>query len=522
MNISSITNGNKIKYHTIDSTIARIGRGASNNIIINDRKVSKNHLLIIQEKDLYKIKDLGSTNGTYLDSQKIKPGTFYVINENSNIKIGDTVLNIIKRSPGRLPDKKKSKNKVLLSLAIGLPIIIVLIIIFSIIPRLNRDELAVDSSGEITQEGNISQEELPETTEQPEQPSEPIDDEDIDEAIEIEEIMASVVEIYTIFNSGEEVYGTGMIFSSDGYIVTNHHLIQNPDVIMVRDCNDNQLEAKVITSLPEIDISLIKIEGNNLSIPEFGDSSTLRVRDKVIAIGNPFGLTNTVTEGIISAIRDIKDDSINLDVESAIQHDAAMNLGNSGGPLLNKDGRVIGINAFIITPDLSSTGLGFAIPINLILNNINKNIDISINKSSTDNQSTPYQNNFKLSDINGNLVNLSDYQGKVVVLNFFAVGCPPCREEIPDFIEVYDDYKDKNVIFVGVSLDEDINVLKSFISDYGINYPVLIDDGNVSNEWHIEYIPATFILDENGNKLNERIGYLPKEELATYIQDALE
>lgn len=130
-----------------------------------------------------------------------------------------------------------------------------------------------------------------------------------------------------------------------------------------------------------------------------------------------------------------------------------------------------------------------------------------------------YNNDFNLQDIDGNTVSLSNYQGKIVVLNFFSTWCGPCIAEIPDFVEVYNQYKNKNIQFVGVSLDSDMGALKQFISENKMNYPVVVDDGNVSNIWNIEFIPTTYILDRNGNILTSRIGQMAKADLVNLIEE---
>jgi serine protease Do len=158
--------------------------------------------------------------------------------------------------------------------------------------------------------------------------------------------------------------GSGFIISKDGYIITNNHVVEQADEIDVT-LADNQedFRAKVIGKDPKTDIALIKIEPKrDLTIIEFGDSDTLKVGEVVVAIGNPFGLSHTVTQGIVSA----KERSIGVgNYESFIQTDASINRGNSGGPLLNIDGLVVGINTAIIE---GGQGIGFSIPINMAKN----------------------------------------------------------------------------------------------------------------------------------------------------------
>ncbi|HEY4695818.1 MAG TPA: TlpA disulfide reductase family protein [Candidatus Hydromicrobium sp.] len=127
---------------------------------------------------------------------------------------------------------------------------------------------------------------------------------------------------------------------------------------------------------------------------------------------------------------------------------------------------------------------------------------------------------FTLADLDGNEISLSDFNGKILVLNFWATWCPPCREEIPDFVEVYNKYKDKDVQFLGVS-NEDIFTLKDFARDYDISYPILIDDANVMGKWGIRAIPTTFVFDKNGQIIFENVGSMTGEQLENVIEDAL-
>jgi thiol-disulfide isomerase/thioredoxin len=137
-----------------------------------------------------------------------------------------------------------------------------------------------------------------------------------------------------------------------------------------------------------------------------------------------------------------------------------------------------------------------------------------------DSKAPGYNNNFILKDINGKDVSLSDFAGNIVVLNFWATWCPPCKAEIPDFIEVFNSYKDKGVSFIGVSLDEDFNELVNFVSEYKINYTIVQDVSsvNISDGWGIEAIPTTFFLDEKGNVLDSVVGQMPKDNLISKIE----
>jgi len=154
--------------------------------------------------------------------------------------------------------------------------------------------------------------------------------------------------------------GSGFIISRDGYIFTNNHVVEKADKIRVRLSNGKEYDAKIVGKDAKTDIALIKIRAaNNLPVVEFGDSDRLRVGDWVIAIGNPFGLEQTVTAGIVSA----KGRVIGAGpYDNFIQTDASINPGNSGGPLFSVDGKVVGINTAIVA---QGQGIGFAIPVNM-------------------------------------------------------------------------------------------------------------------------------------------------------------
>jgi len=160
--------------------------------------------------------------------------------------------------------------------------------------------------------------------------------------------------------------GSGFIINKNGTIITNNHVINNAEDIVVK-VGDKEYEAKVLGADPYSDLAVLKIDTNEKFIPvKFGNSDKARVGDWVVAIGNPFGLGGTVTSGIISA----RNRDINLTrYDDFIQTDASINQGNSGGPLFNLDGDVIGINTAIIAPGQSgSIGIGFAIPANAASN----------------------------------------------------------------------------------------------------------------------------------------------------------
>ncbi|MBP5136192.1 MAG: Do family serine endopeptidase, partial [Paludibacteraceae bacterium] len=160
--------------------------------------------------------------------------------------------------------------------------------------------------------------------------------------------------------------GSGVIITEDGYIVTNNHVIADADEIEVTLNDKKTYTAKVIGSDPNTDIALLKIDAENLHTIPFGNSDDLKVGEWVLAIGNPFNLTSTVTAGIVSAkARNINILSSDMKIESFIQTDAAVNPGNSGGALVNLKGELVGINTAIATQTGSYTGYSFAITSNI-------------------------------------------------------------------------------------------------------------------------------------------------------------
>lgn len=158
--------------------------------------------------------------------------------------------------------------------------------------------------------------------------------------------------------------GSGFIISKEGHILTNNHVVEGADIIKVTLSDNRNFDAKVIGTDPQSDVALIKIEDpQNLPVLPLGDSSALEVGEWVIAIGNPFGLSQTVTVGVVSATGR---SSVGInEYENFIQTDAAINPGNSGGPLLNSQGHVIGINTALFSRTGGYMGIGFAIPINM-------------------------------------------------------------------------------------------------------------------------------------------------------------
>ena len=169
------------------------------------------------------------------------------------------------------------------------------------------------------------------------------------------------------YNVPQRGMGSGMIIDKQGHILTNYHVVQDGDKLNVRLADQRRFDAEVVGTDPKTDVAIIKIKGkvpDDLPTVDLGDSDALQVGDLVIAIGSPFGLTQTVTQGIISATG--RQDVGIADYEDFLQTDAPINPGNSGGPLVNMHGQVIGMNSAIATSVGQFAGVGFAIPVNMI------------------------------------------------------------------------------------------------------------------------------------------------------------
>ncbi len=180
-------------------------------------------------------------------------------------------------------------------------------------------------------------------------------------------ITSVVVERDFFFNPiPREGAGSGSIIDSEGHILTNHHVIQDSTKLEVTLSDGSKWPARFVGSDPENDLAVIQIDAprEKLTVIPMGDSSQLDVGQKVLAIGNPFGIGQTLTTGIISSLeRSIRTPSGTL-IEDLIQTDAAINPGNSGGPLLDSNGKIIAVNSAIISPTGASVGIGFAVPVN--------------------------------------------------------------------------------------------------------------------------------------------------------------
>jgi serine protease Do/serine protease DegQ len=158
--------------------------------------------------------------------------------------------------------------------------------------------------------------------------------------------------------------GSGVIVDArNGYVLTNHHVVENAETIEVTTKDNRRYPAKLVGGDPETDIAVLKVDGQNLRAVPFGDSDKLEVGDFVLAIGNPFGLGQTVTSGIVSALGR---SGLGIEgYEDFIQTDASINPGNSGGALVDLRGRLVGINTAILAPGGGNIGIGFAVPINM-------------------------------------------------------------------------------------------------------------------------------------------------------------
>jgi S1-C subfamily serine protease len=161
----------------------------------------------------------------------------------------------------------------------------------------------------------------------------------------------------------QEGQGSGFVIDKDGHILTNYHVIADARQVEVTLHNRKKYKATVVGTDPSHDLAVIQIKAPELVPAVLGDSKNLQVGQKVYAIGNPFGLSGTMTRGIVSSIRPVREPNGAM-IDEAIQTDAAINPGNSGGPLMNWHGEVIGINTMILSNANQSAGIGFAIPIN--------------------------------------------------------------------------------------------------------------------------------------------------------------
>jgi S1-C subfamily serine protease len=194
-----------------------------------------------------------------------------------------------------------------------------------------------------------------------------------------ERVSPSVVQVVARHAAGEPLQpeaeggsgaatGTGFVWDTAGHIVTNDHVVQGSDTVAVRFASGQVVRAKVTGSTPNYDLAVLQLDSTRSLPPPIpiGSSADLKVGQWVFAIGNPFGLDQSLTTGIISALKRRLPTASGREIGDVIQTDAAINPGNSGGPLLDSAGRVIGVNTAIISPSGSSAGIGFAIPIDVV------------------------------------------------------------------------------------------------------------------------------------------------------------
>lgn len=190
-----------------------------------------------------------------------------------------------------------------------------------------------------------------------------------------EDVNPSVVEVVNLASAGrftstpiEQGLGSGFVWDEDGHIVTNDHVVEGADVLHVIFADGTRLEAKLVGTDPSSDLAVLSVDPDAVELKPIalGDMSGVRVGESVVAIGNPYGHLGTMTEGIVSGLGRTISSQTSFSIANAIQTDAAVNPGNSGGPLLNEWGQVIGVNDQIESGSGSSSGVGFAIPISIV------------------------------------------------------------------------------------------------------------------------------------------------------------
>lgn len=202
--------------------------------------------------------------------------------------------------------------------------------------------------------------------------------------------------------------GSGVIISKDGYIVTNNHVVENADEITITIAdNPKEYHARIIGKDADSDLAVIKIDGKSFDAIKIGDSKNLKVGDLIFALGNPFGIGSTVTQGIISALNK---DNVGINrYENFIQTDASINPGNSGGALVDSRGALIGINSAIISKSGGNNGIGFAIPIDMVKNVVKKLV--------TDGKVTRGYLGVVIDDLKQNLTKLYNHKQGALILD---------------------------------------------------------------------------------------------------------
>jgi S1-C subfamily serine protease len=186
----------------------------------------------------------------------------------------------------------------------------------------------------------------------------------------VQVLATSVVSDNPFFGAQQaRLLGSGFVIDKSGHVVTNYHVVENASKVEVSFSGNDEMPATVVGRDPSTDIAVLRIkgaEGRALTPLELGDSRSVNVGDAVVAIGNPFGLERTVTAGIVSALQREITAPNGFAIDEVIQTDAAINHGNSGGPLLNADGKVIGVNSQIESDSGGNVGIGFAVPIDMV------------------------------------------------------------------------------------------------------------------------------------------------------------
>jgi serine protease Do len=244
---------------------------------------------------------------------------------------------------------------------------------------LENREQPEDGTGELEEEMQAEEQETGDSEKTGEKETGRFLLEEFDSAVNevVEEINSSVVNVmvtvkqYDIFGQEyqAEGLGSGVIYSEDGYIITNNHVAGEAEDILVTLYDGSEYPAELVGADENTDIAVIKMGADGLNAASFASIDTVKVGDFVIAVGSPFGLQQTVTTGVISAKgRDITISPETLPMVNLIQTDAAINSGNSGGPLVNSAGQVIGINTIILSPSGGSAGIGLAIPSDTVIN----------------------------------------------------------------------------------------------------------------------------------------------------------
>ena len=178
----------------------------------------------------------------------------------------------------------------------------------------------------------------------------------------------SIVQVSVLRGESDGGMGSGFVYSDEGYVITNQHVVQNAEKVMITFLDGEAYIGNVVGSDRDLDIAVIKVEPTNTYLQpiKIGDSSKLKVGEKIAAIGNPFGLSGSMTAGIVSQMGRLLPQETGYSIPDVIQTDAAINPGNSGGPLINMKGEVVGINTAIQSATGEFSGIGFAVPSNTV------------------------------------------------------------------------------------------------------------------------------------------------------------